>query len=77
MRTMTTRGPKLQVGMGWFRRGRHPDAGYVEHLGGGAGFWTCMRLHPDQHAGVVIMGNSTAYDHDVLARAAIDQLVDL
>ncbi len=74
MRTMATTGPKLQVGMGWFRRGRHPDTSYVEHLGGGAGFWTCMRLYPDRKVGVVIMGNATSYDHDAIARAAIDQL---
>ena len=33
----------LQVGFGWFRRGKRPDTRYVEHLGGGAGFWNCMR----------------------------------
>lgn len=74
MRTITASGPKFQVGFGWFRRGRHPDASFVEHLGGGAGFWNCMRLYPDQRAGVVIMGNSTSYDHDVIAGAALDVL---
>ncbi|NNC81051.1 MAG: hypothetical protein HKN94_12965 [Acidimicrobiales bacterium] len=72
---MTATGLKFQVGMGWFRRGRNPDTSYVEHLGGCAGFWTVMRLHPEQQAGVVIMGNSTSYDHDVVARSAIEKLV--
>jgi CubicO group peptidase (beta-lactamase class C family) len=73
MRTLSTVGKNLQVGLGWYHRGPTSDAGFVEHLGGGAGFWTCMRLYPDSGLGVLLMGNATSYDHDSIARAAISQ----
>jgi CubicO group peptidase (beta-lactamase class C family) len=74
MRHISASGKKLQVGLGWFRRGRHPDTAFVEHLGGGAGFWNCMRIYPDLDIGVVMMGNATTYDHDSIARAVIDHI---
>jgi CubicO group peptidase (beta-lactamase class C family) len=71
MQTIATRGRKIEVGLGWFRRGASPDTDFVEHLGGGAGFWNCLRIHPDRGIGVVVMGNATSYDHDAIARAAV------
>lgn len=65
---------RLAVGLGWFRRGR--DAGrageYLEHLGGGGGFWSMMRIYPQRGLGVVAMGNATTYDHELVARAALE-----
>jgi hypothetical protein len=37
-------------------------AGYVEHLGGGAGFFDVLRTYPERAIGVVAMGNATKYD---------------
>lgn len=72
MRTITTRGKGIEVGLGWFRRGRNPDRDYVEHLGGGAGFWNCMRLYPKRGIGAVAMGNATKYDHEAVITKALD-----
>ncbi|MBM3667626.1 MAG: hypothetical protein FJW90_09155 [Actinobacteria bacterium] len=47
--------------------------GHLEHLGGGGGFWTMMRILPERRLGVVTMGNATRYDHERLARAALAQ----
>jgi CubicO group peptidase (beta-lactamase class C family) len=49
MQQTTARGPKLDVGLGWFRRHSDPpDSGhYWEHLGGGGGFFNTMRIYPD------------------------------
>jgi CubicO group peptidase (beta-lactamase class C family) len=71
MRAIITRGRNLEVGLGWFRRGRTRQTEFVEHLGGGAGFWTCMRIHPDRGVGAVVMGNATSYDHSAIVEAAI------
>lgn len=47
----------------WARCARRPRW----HLGGsGSGFFTVMRLYPRRDAGVVLMGNTTRYDHDAL-----------
>jgi CubicO group peptidase (beta-lactamase class C family) len=72
MQRITATGPKLHVGLGWFReRSDHtPGPRYVEHLGGGAGFWNDMRIYPDERLGVVSMGNATSYDHRRLLAAA-------
>jgi hypothetical protein len=40
----------------------------VEHLGGGSGYFTVMRLYPDRGLGFVVMGNTTRYDHEALLR---------
>ena len=73
MQTITARGRKLDVGLGWFRR--HSDhtsnERYLEHLGGGGGFFNMMRLYPERELGVIVMGNATSYDHQQLATAAI------
>jgi CubicO group peptidase (beta-lactamase class C family) len=73
MQTITARGRKLDVGFGWFRRhsDRRTDETYLEHLGGGGGFFNMMRIVPERKLGVVIMGNATSYDHQRVAAAAI------
>jgi CubicO group peptidase (beta-lactamase class C family) len=73
MQTITARGPKLDVGLGWFRR--HSDHKsndtYLEHLGGGGGFFNMMRIYPKRRLGVIVMGNATSYNHNLVAAAAI------
>ncbi len=44
----------------------------MEHLGGGSGFFSVMRLYPDRELGVVLMGNTTRYDYPVI----LDKIVD-
>lgn len=57
----------------WFSRWRRgtgrTNAAFWEHLGGGGGFWSMMRIYPGQRIGVVTMGNVTGYDHDSVAEA--------
>lgn len=53
MREIRTTGRRYDLGLGWFRprRGRGADPAYVEHLGGGAGFWNDMRVYPGCRSG--------------------------
>ena len=71
MQRITATGPKLDVGLGWFRErsDRTSAPQHLEHLGGGAGFWNDMRIYPDERVGVVSMGNATSYDHRRLLSA--------
>lgn len=74
MQRITARGGKRDFGLGWFRSheaGRQSPA-FVEHLGGGAGFWNVMRLYPEESLGVVLMGNTTSYDHESILDAIVD-----
>jgi CubicO group peptidase (beta-lactamase class C family) len=73
MQTIQAAGPKMEVGLGWFRRrsDRPSTERHLEHLGGGGGFFNMMRIHPDRGAGVVVMGNATAYDHQRIAASAL------
>ena len=76
MRKIISRGRSIEVGLGWFRRKK--DIGnttFVEHLGGGAGFWNCLRIYPDQDCAVVVMGNSTSYDHQAIVEAGREAVV--
>ena len=69
MQRITPRGGKRDFGLGWFRssKARKKRPNFVEHLGGGAGFWNVMRLYPDRGIGVAIMSNSTrSYDFEPL-----------
>ena len=63
-------GRRFDVGLGWFRKpadaARRPA--FVEHFGGGAGFFNLMRIYPERSLGVVVMGNATKYD--------VEQVVD-
>ena len=72
MQTITARGRKLDVGLGWFHRHSDPATAdnYLEHLGGGGGFFNMMRIYPERKLGVVVMGNTTSYDHRSVAAAA-------
>lgn len=71
MQTIAATGRKLDVGLGWFRRrcSRPSEERYLEHLGGGGGFFNVMRIFPDRRLGVVAMGNATSYDHQAIAAA--------
>jgi CubicO group peptidase (beta-lactamase class C family) len=73
MQRIVPRGGKRDFGLGWFRsreaRDRRPP--FVEHLGGGAGFWNAMRLYPEESLGVVVMGNTTSYDHESILDAIL------
>jgi CubicO group peptidase (beta-lactamase class C family) len=73
MQSITARGRKLDVGLGWFRRHSDPksDEDYLEHLGGGGGFFNMMRIYPKRRLGVIVMGNATSYNHNLVAAAAI------
>jgi CubicO group peptidase (beta-lactamase class C family) len=75
MQTIASKGGKMDVGLGWFRRHtrRKGEEGYLEHLGGGGGFFNLMRIYPDRGLGVLIMGNVTSYDQERLVEAAIPQ----
>jgi CubicO group peptidase (beta-lactamase class C family) len=79
MQRITAAGPKLEVGLGWFRERSDRASGprYLEHLGGGAGFWSDMRIYPDMSLGVVVMGNATRYDHRRLVTQAFTCSVPL
>lgn len=73
MRRLTVHGSRYDLGLGWFTpsadRNRKPS--FVEHLGGGAGFYNVMRLYPTLGVGAVVMGNATHYDLDAIARLAL------
>lgn len=43
----------------------------MEHLGGGAGFWNVMRVYPGESLGLVVMGNTTSYDHETICDAVV------
>ncbi len=70
MQRIAVRGKKFDLGLGWFRRHRDSEHGltHVEHLGGGAGYGTVMRLYPEQGAGLVAMTNvsSNRFKHEAL-----------
>jgi CubicO group peptidase (beta-lactamase class C family) len=73
MRAITLEGRRYDLGLGWFRPSdqRDADPAFVEHLGGGAGFFNVIRLYPSDGVGAVVMGNSTRYDVDAIARLAL------
>jgi CubicO group peptidase (beta-lactamase class C family) len=70
MQTISLAGKPFDHGLGWFRKPRDRDRqpAFVEHYGGGGGYHNLMRLYPDRHVGIVVMGNSTNY--------AVDTVVD-
>ena len=74
MRTIVAEGRRIEVGMGWFRRGKVRSADFVEHLGGGAGFWNCLRVYPEAGVGAIVMGNATSYDHNSIVDAALAEM---
>jgi CubicO group peptidase (beta-lactamase class C family) len=76
MQRITPRGGKRDFGLGWFRSHEAAERrpAFVEHLGGGAGFWNVMRIYPEESLGVVIMGNTTSYDHESILDAVVGSL---
>jgi len=74
MRDIRMRGKRFDLGLGWFRPAdrRDADPPFVEHLGGGAGFFNVMRLYPTVGVGAIVMGNATKYDVDAVAALALD-----
>ena len=73
MREIVMPGRRFDLGLGWFRPAKHrsDDLQFVEHLGGGAGFFNVIRTYPGRRAGIAVMGNATKYDIDAVARLAI------
>jgi CubicO group peptidase (beta-lactamase class C family) len=73
MRQITVRGRRYDLGLGWFRPASQRDADppFVEHLGGGAGFFNLIRIYPSRGVGVAVMGNATSYHIDAVARLAL------
>lgn len=73
MRQLTVRGRRYDMGLGWFRPAsqRNADPPFVEHLGGGAGFFNLIRIYPTRGVGVAVMGNVTKYHIDAVARLAL------
>ena len=69
MQQLRAHGRRLDVGLGWFRqtRERGDAEPFVEHLGGGAGYFSMMRLYPRRGVGILTMGNATRYDHAAIA----------
>jgi len=72
MRDVSTRGSRIDVGLGWFRpaRSRRETPTFVEHLGGALAFFGDMRAYPSEGFGVVVMGNATRYDYESVIRSA-------
>ena len=70
MQQINTRGKRFDLGLGWFRPHAASERGetFVEHLGGGAGFGTVMRVYPERRIGIVAMANvsSNKFDHEAL-----------
>jgi len=73
MQRIVARGGKRDFGLGWFRPREAAERrpAFVEHLGGGAGFWNVMRIYPEESLGVVVMGNTTGYDHGSICDAVV------
>ena len=74
MRHINIEGKRFDLGLGWFRPAEQRDArpAFVQHLGGGAGFFNVTRIYPKLGIGAIVMGNSTRYDIDSVARLAVE-----
>ena len=74
MRRIDVRGRRFDLGLGRFvpANQRDADPPFVEHLGGGAGYFNVMRMYPSLRVGAVVMGNSTKYDVGAVASLALD-----
>jgi len=72
MRRIDALGKRYCLGLGWFvpTNQRAADPPFVEHLGGGAGFFNVMRMYPTLGVGAVVFGNATTYDVDAVADLA-------
>ncbi|HTS73064.1 MAG TPA: serine hydrolase domain-containing protein [Gaiellaceae bacterium] len=74
MREIVLPGRRFDLGLGWFRPAKHrrDDPAFVEHLGGGAGFFNVIRAYPARSVGIAVMGNATKYDIDAVPGLALD-----
>jgi CubicO group peptidase (beta-lactamase class C family) len=74
MRRIDMKGKRYDLGLGWFKPAKQRDSvpDFVEHLGGGAGFFNCMRMYPTEGVGAVVIGNATKYDVDAVAALALE-----
>ncbi|HEY6568445.1 MAG TPA: serine hydrolase domain-containing protein [Actinomycetota bacterium] len=74
MRDVRSFGKRTDFGLGWFRpaSARQADPPFVQHLGGGAGFFNVLRIYPTLGVGIVVMGNATKYDIDAVAELVLD-----
>jgi len=77
MRDIRSLGKHTDFGLGWFRpsSARDAEVPFVQHLGGGAGFFNVMRIYPTRGVGIVVMGNATKYDIDAVVAAALGDSV--
>jgi CubicO group peptidase (beta-lactamase class C family) len=64
--TLTVTSPIDGRGLGWYV-GESDGERYLEHMGGGPGFATTMRLYPETGIGIAILANGTDLDRDGLA----------
>ena len=72
MQRIRVRGRNVDTGFGWYRRGsKRRRVDHVEHLGGGGGFWTMMRIYPERGLGILTMGNATTYDNERTASTVL------
>jgi len=74
MRDVRALGKRFDFGLGWFRPAstRQAELPFVEHRGGGAGFFNVIRIYPTRGVGIAVMGNATRYDIDAVAALALD-----
>ena len=70
MQRIVTAGKRYDLGLGWTRPHSDTERGvtWIQHLGGGGGYGTVMRLWPDRGRGVVAMANVSfrRFDHEAL-----------
>jgi CubicO group peptidase (beta-lactamase class C family) len=73
MREIRVLGKRFDLGLGWFRpsNARGADHPFVEHLGGGAGFYNVIRIYSTRGVGVAVMGNAAKYDIDAVVSLAL------
>jgi CubicO group peptidase (beta-lactamase class C family) len=64
--TLTDTAPIDGRGLGW-AVGESSGERYIEHMGGGAGFATTMRIYPEAGLGIAILANGTDLDRAGLA----------
>jgi CubicO group peptidase (beta-lactamase class C family) len=59
-------------GLGWEAHLTADGCRYLTHSGGGPGFATIFRVYPGENLGVVVMGNDSTIDREVLADVLAD-----
>jgi len=64
--TLTETPPIDGRGLGWYIDTSNGER-YLEHMGGGPGFATTMRLYPERGIGIAVLANGTDLDRDGLA----------